>query len=217
MGYLQPTDYVNFGLDPSTTDDWVTAASALMESYCRRTSLNPTQYVERMRLTEGAQTLRLSYLPLTAIAPATSPLISINARYARPRRGELVYPIQSEIAWAFGLPGAWTAIDPTTVDWAFDTGELIFPMNILGLPYNEVAITYSAGLATIGNDVMSACAQIVKNMQATPTLNVKVDQAGHAADGIFFKFADRFAGGGAVAPLHRDQAGVSALRKESQK
>ena len=90
-------------------------------------------------------------------------------------RGEAnsVYPIQSEIAWAFGLPGAWTAIDPTTVDWVFDTGELIFPMNILGLPYNEVAVTYTAGLATIGNDVMSACAQIVKNMQATPSLNVK--------------------------------------------
>lgn len=173
MGYLQPTDYVNFGLDPATTDDWVTAASALMESYCRRASLSPAQYVERMRLTEGAQTARLSYLPLTAIAPATSPLVSINARYARPRRGELDYPIQSEIAWAFGLPGAWTAIDPTTVDWVFDTGELIFPMNILGLPYNEVAVTYTAGLATIGNDVMSACAQIVKNMQATPSLNVK--------------------------------------------
>jgi hypothetical protein len=97
MGYLQPTDYINFGLDPATTDDWVTAASTLMESYCRRTSLNPVQYVERMRLTEGAQTVRLTYLPLAAVAPATSPLVSINARYARPRRGELVYPIQSEI------------------------------------------------------------------------------------------------------------------------
>lgn len=173
MGYLLPTQYESFGLDPATTDDWVTAASALMESYCRRASLNPTQYVERMRLTEGAQTVRLSYLPLTAIAPATSPLVGINARYARPRRGELVYPIQSEIAWAFGLPGAWTVLDPTTIDWVFDTGELIFPMNILGLPYNEVAVTYTAGLATIGNDVLSACAQIVKNMQATPSLNVK--------------------------------------------
>lgn len=173
MGYLQPTDYSNFGLDPATTDDWITAASALMESYCRRSSLNQAQYVERMRLTEGAQTVRLSYLPLSAIAPATSPLIGINARYARPRRGEMVYPIQSEIAWAFGLPGAWTAIDPTTVDFAVDTGELVFPTNILGLPYNEVAVTYTAGLPVVGNDLLSACAQIVKNMQATPSLNVK--------------------------------------------
>jgi hypothetical protein len=173
MGYLQPTDYINFGLDPATTDDWVTAASALMDSYCRRASLNPAQYVERMRINEGAQTVRLSYLPLTAIAPATTPLVAIDARYARPRRGEIVYPMQAEIAWAFGLPGAWTVIDPATIDYVFDTGELIFPMNVLGLPYNEVAVTYTAGLAAIGNDVMSACAQIVKNMQATPSLNVK--------------------------------------------
>ncbi len=40
MGYLQPTDYENFGLASDTTDDWVTAASALMEAYCRRASLN---------------------------------------------------------------------------------------------------------------------------------------------------------------------------------
>lgn len=85
----------------------------------------------------------------------------------------MAYPIQSEIAWVFGLPGAWTALDPSTVDYVFDTGELVFPMNILGLPYNEVAVTYTAGVSTVGNDVMSACAQIVKNMQATPSLNVK--------------------------------------------
>ena len=173
MGYLQPTDYENCGLASDTTDDWITAASALIDSYCRRTSLNATQYVERMRMVEGAQTVRLSYLPLTPVAPATTPLVGINARYARPRRGELVYPIQAEIAWAFGLPGAWTALDVTTVDYVFDTGELTFPLSILSLPYNEVAVTYTAGFATIGSDVKSACGQIVKNMQATPSLNLK--------------------------------------------
>ena len=76
---------INFGLDPSTTDI-MTAASALMESYRRRVSLNPTQYVERMRLTEGAQTVRLSYLPLTAITPATSSLVTINGWYAATAR-----------------------------------------------------------------------------------------------------------------------------------
>ena len=42
---------------------------------------------------------------------------------------------------------------------------------MLGLPYNEVMITYTAGLATIGDDIKSACAQIVRNAQATPALN----------------------------------------------
>jgi hypothetical protein len=45
------------------------------------------------------------------------------------------------------------------------------PWNVLGLPYNEVSVTYTAGLATIGDDVKTACAQIVRNAQATPALN----------------------------------------------
>jgi len=41
---------------------------------------------------------------------------------------------------------------------------------VLGLPYNEVAVIYSAGLAIIGDDVKSACAQLVRNAQSTPAL-----------------------------------------------
>ncbi len=173
MGYLQPADYENFGLASDTTDAWITVASALIDSHCRRISLNPTQYVERLRLTSGSQAVRLSYLPLASIAPATSPLVNIQARYARPRRGQVLYPLQEEVAWAFALPGGWTQMDPSTVDFFAETGELILPLNVLGLPYNEVEVTYTAGLSTIPNAVMAACALIVKNAQATPGLNVK--------------------------------------------
>jgi hypothetical protein len=173
MGYLQPADYERFGLASDTTDAWITVSSALIDSHCRRPSLNPTQYVERLRFTEGSQTVRLSYLPLVPIAPATSPLVDIQARYARPRRGQMVYPLQEEIAWAFALPGAWTQMDSSAVDFVPDTGELIFPMNVLGLLYNEVQVTYTAGLSTIPDAVMAACASIVKNAQATSGLNVK--------------------------------------------
>jgi hypothetical protein len=83
------------------------------------------------------------------------------------------YPIQEEVLWAFSLPGTWTAVDPTTVDFDPNTGELTFPLNLLGLPYNEVEVTYTAGLATLPDAVKCACAQIVKNAQATPGLNVK--------------------------------------------
>jgi hypothetical protein len=171
--YLQPTEYQTYGLASNVTDDWITVASSLIDSHCRRISLNPTQYTERLRIVEGSQTARLSYLPLAPIAPATLPFVSIQARYAKPRRGEMVYPLQEEILWAFSLPGAWTTVDPTTVDFFADTGELIFPLNILGLPYNEVQVIYTAGLATIPNVIKCACAQIVKNAQATPGLNVK--------------------------------------------
>src|ERR1700756_433534 len=105
MGYLQPTQYESYGLSPDVTDDWITVASAMIDAHCRRPSLNPTQFTERLRLGGGAQPARLSHLPLTPIAPATSPLVSIRARYANPRRGQVVYPLQEEVLWAFSLPG----------------------------------------------------------------------------------------------------------------
>lgn len=173
MGYLLPTDYATYGLPADTTDDWITMASALIDSYCHRTSLNVTQYEERIRMTAHAQTVQLSYLPLVPVAPNTSPLISVQARYIRPRRGEMLDPVYEQIAWVFGLPGAWSTLNIADVDVVANTGELTFPINILGLPYNEVDVVYTAGLATIPYTVQVACAQIVKNAQATPGLNVK--------------------------------------------
>jgi hypothetical protein len=173
MGYLDPTEYISYGLTAETTDDWVAMASSLIEAHCRRQSLLVTQYVERMRLTAGSQAVRLSYLPLTPLAPATSPLVGIRVRYGRPRRGELQDPMLAQVAWAFSIPGSWSALDLTSVDLNAVTGDLTFPMNLLGLNYNEVEVTYTAGVAIIPPAVKVACAQIVKNAQATPAMNVK--------------------------------------------
>ena len=90
MAYLLPADYVNYGLPAGTTPDWVTAATALINSFCRRPDLNVIQYQERLRLVSGAQTVRLSYLPLAPLEGAASPLVAIQGRYGRPRRGETV-------------------------------------------------------------------------------------------------------------------------------
>jgi hypothetical protein len=171
MAYLQPADYTNYGLPAGTSADWITAATALINSFCRRPDLNVIQYTERLRLTSGAQAVRLSYLPLAPLGTATTPLVSIEGRYARPRRGEIANDILSEVAGVFSLPGQWAAIDPSTVDFDPNTGEITLPWNVLGLPFNEVAVTYTAGLATIGDDVKTACAQIVRNAQSTPALN----------------------------------------------
>jgi len=176
MAYLEPADYPNYGLPAGTTADWITAATALINSYCRRPDLNIIQYIERLRVTAGAQTVLLSYLPIAPLAPATTPLVGIEGRYAMPRRGELPREPLIEIAWAFSLPGQWTSIDPTIVDYDANTGELTLPWNVLGLPYNEVQVTYTAGLAAIGDDVKSACAQIVRNAQATPALNASMSR-----------------------------------------
>lgn len=173
MGYLLPAEYVQYGLTAETTDDWVTMASALMEAYCRRPSLMVTQYVERMRFTSDAQTVRLSYRPLALAAGAASALVDVQVRYGRPRRGELPDPFREQVAWAFSVPGSWNTLDVNSVDINETTAELTFPINFLGLNYNEVQVTYTSGLTVIPDAVKIACVQIVKNAQATPAMNVK--------------------------------------------
>ena len=171
MAYLQPADYPNYGLPDGTSADWITSATALINNFCRRPDLNVVQYSERLRLTSGSQTVRLTYLPLAPLGAASTPIVSLEGRYAKPRHGEMADGPLFDMVWAFSLPGQWTAIDAGSVDCDWSTGELTLPCNVLGLPYNEVMVTYTAGLAIIGDDVKSACAQIVRNAQATPVLN----------------------------------------------
>ena len=155
----------------STSADWITAATALINSFCRRPDLNVTQYTERLRVISGSRTVRLSYLPLAPLGSADQPFVSLEGRYAKPRRGEAIDNALVEAAWTFSLPGQWTTIDLGSVDVDPNTGELTLPWNVFGLPYNEISVTYTAGLATIGDDVKTACAQIVRNAQSTPALN----------------------------------------------
>jgi hypothetical protein len=143
----------------------------LINSFCRRPDLNVIQYAERVRMVSGSRTVRLSYLPLAPLGSASSPLVSVQGRYAKPRRGEALDLNLVEEAYAFSLPGQWTSIDTNSMDFDANTGELTLPWNIFGLPFNELAVTYTAGLAVIGDDVKSACAQIVRNAQSTPALN----------------------------------------------
>jgi hypothetical protein len=174
MNYLDTTEYLTYGLDAATDPSWVTAASAIIDAHCRRATLGVNQYEERLKMPPELNTVRLSYLPLVTVAPATTPIVSLQGRYGIPRRGEWPFPeLSLEFALVFALPGSWTAIDPTTIDIWADAGELTFPINALGLFFNEVDVVYNAGLATIPDGVKVACAQIVKNAQNTPGLNVK--------------------------------------------
>jgi hypothetical protein len=81
-----------------------------------------------------------------------------------------------QAAAAFSLPGQWIAIDPATIDFDPTTGELTLPANMFGLPFTEVSVTYTAGLTQIGDDIKSACAQIVRNAQSTPALNARASK-----------------------------------------
>jgi hypothetical protein len=177
MNYLATSDYSTYGLDPSTDPSWVTAASGIIDAHCRRVTLGVYQYEERLKLPPELNTVRLSYLPLVTVDPLPTPIVTLNGRYGIPRRGEWPFPeLSLEFALVFSLPGMWTAIDPTTIDIWMESGELTFPVNALGLFFNEVDVTYNAGWSTIPTPVQVACAQIVKNAQATPGLNVQSSQ-----------------------------------------
>lgn len=174
MNYLETTEYLTYGLEASTDSSWVTAASAIIDAHCRRATLGVNQYEERLKMPPEISRVRLSYLPLVTVVPATTPIVSLQARYGMPRRGEGLLPdVSVEFALVFGLPGSWSTIDPATIDIWAESGELTFPVNALGMYFNEVDVIYNAGLSTIPTGVKVACAQIVKNAQATPALNVK--------------------------------------------
>ncbi len=174
MSYLLPAQYQAYGLDVETPDGVVAMASALMETWCKRPTLLAAEYTERVRLIAGSQTVRLSYGPVFAGA-----LVSGRVRYARPRRGdENPAPGQNglfiqQVATAFGLPGTWSVLDVTTLDVYAGTREVTLPANLFGLAYNEVELSYMAGFVAVPDQVLQACAQIVKNALAIPALNVK--------------------------------------------
>ena len=169
MTYLDPSEYETYGLDKTTPAAIVAAASSLIDSHCRRGTLAVAQYTERLRL-GGRGGCRLSFLPLAPVAPATSPLVTVRARYGPPRDAT---ELALDAAQAFGLPGAWTELDPAQVDFDAATGELTFAPNALGLTFNEVEVAYTAGFDPIPEPVKHACAQIVRNALAAPALNVR--------------------------------------------
>lgn len=164
MAYLEPSEYAVYGLDADTADAWVDAASAMIEAHCRRDSLLVTSYTERLRVSRPWGTVQLSYGPAVQVT-------AVQARYSP--RFERREDMLLEYALMFGLPGQWVAVDPTTVTLDAVSRELQLPWNLLGMQYSEAEVTYTAGLVTAPDRLKVACAQIVKNAQATPGLNVK--------------------------------------------
>src|SRR2546425_4177811 len=174
MNYLSPSEYETYGLEATTPAAWVLAASTVIDAHCRRATLGVAQYEERLRIAAGRNTVRVTYVPLAVIAPATTPIVSARGRYAIPRRGEWPFDdISSDIALMFGLPGTWNAVDPAGIDVYADTGELTLPVNAVGLGYSEIDLAYTAGLAVISATVKGACAPIFRKSQSTPPLKVK--------------------------------------------
>ena len=175
MNYLSDSEYELYGMEPSTAASLVAAASTLINTYCRRPTFAISQYTERVRIASERNNLRLTYLPLAMVEGATSPLVSGRARYAMPRRGEdtPLWDMMQQVAMVYALPGTWVDLDVSGFDYFADTGEVSWLANPLGLGFNEMELTYTAGFAEVPDPIKFACAQIVRNAQANPALNVK--------------------------------------------
>lgn len=168
MVYLQPSEYALYGLDETTSDDLVSGASLLVNAFCKRSGLDVQQYIERWR---SRYSIRLSYLPTVAVAPATSCLVSVRGHIAR-RDPMLVEDVLAQSVQAFGMIGSWVDLDIAQMSVSA-TGELSLGSSLFGEHFDEVEVTYTAGWEVIPSAVKTACAQIVKNAQATPALNVQ--------------------------------------------
>ena len=117
MAYLQPADYPNYGLPDGTSADWITSATALINNFCRRPDLSVVQYTERLRLTSGSQSVRLTYLPLAPLGAATAPIVSLQGRYGKPRRGEMADGPLVEMVWAFSLDCGTSPPSRQSISW----------------------------------------------------------------------------------------------------
>lgn len=175
MNYLANSEYEAYGLEPDTPESWVSAASAIINAHCNRPTLCTSQFTERARLTPGRNVMRLTFLPLATPQGGTTPLVSGRARYGIPRRGDdlTMWEFVSEFAVTFGLPGTWIDLDVSSFDCFADTGEVSWLPNPLGLFFDEMELTYTGGFDQMPDPVKFACAQLVKNAQAMPALNVR--------------------------------------------
>ncbi len=174
MNYLSDSEYETYGLESATPESFVAAASSMINMYCRRPTLAIAQFTERIRVVPGRNNVQLTNLPLASASGATSPLVSGRGRYAPPRRGEDTTMWElAEIAMVYSLPGTWVDLDVTTFDYFADTGEVSWLGSPLGLAFDEIELVYTAGFSQVPDPVKFACAQLVRNAQATPALNVR--------------------------------------------
>ena len=60
MVYLSASDFESYGVDLATPSALIGAVSALIDAHCKRPTLAPVQYTERLRLMADASVVRLT-------------------------------------------------------------------------------------------------------------------------------------------------------------
>ena len=172
MAYLSADEYELFGLEETTPDSLVTAASDLIDAHCRRKGFGIAQYMERFRVGRS-RTVRLSYLPLATATGATSPIVQARGRYTGnvgDWAGEAA--LAAEVAQAFTTPNTWFSVPVNSLDLDLQSGEVMVCCGLLAPALRDLEVTYTAGYSAVPEAVKQACAKLVKNALATPALNV---------------------------------------------
>ena len=172
MDYLAADEYTEYGLEDSTAESLVQAASRLIDAHCHRQGLDIRQYVERFRVGFNC-IVRLTYLPLAAATGATSAIVDVRGRYARRNWRGGGNALAAEIATVFVTPNVWVEVPASALDIDANSGEVLVGIGPLSPSLSDLEITYTAGYSTIPAVVKTACARLVRNAQATPALNVQ--------------------------------------------
>ncbi len=172
MAYLSADEYTLFGLEETTPDSLVSAASDLIDAHCRRKGFGIAEYVERFRVGRS-RTVRLSYLPLASADGVSSPIVQARGRYLSSRRewaGST--ELAMEVARIFASTTRWASVSPDSLDVCVESGEVIVGGGLLSPALGDLEVTYTAGYNVVPQAVKQACAKLVKNALATPALNV---------------------------------------------
>jgi hypothetical protein len=172
MAYLSADEYTLFGLEETTPDSLVSAASDLIDSHCRRNGFGIAQYMERFRVGRS-RTVRLTYLPLASADGLSSPIVQARGRYTQ-RGGEWAgsTELTAELTQVFAASTGWTSVSPDSLDVDSASGEVIVGVGLLSPVLGDLEVTYTAGYKDAPQAVKQACAKLVKNALATPALNV---------------------------------------------
>jgi hypothetical protein len=172
MAYLSANEYTLFGLEETTPDSLVSAASDLIDAHCRRNGFGIEQYMERFRVGQS-RTVRLSYLPLASVDGVSSPIVQARGRYSRRGRGWMgETSLAVEVAQVFAMPTTWVSVSTNLLDLDAQSGEVIVGGGVLSPSLGDLELTYTAGYNVVPQAVKQACAKLVKNALATPALNV---------------------------------------------
>jgi hypothetical protein len=172
MAYLSAEEYTLFGLEETTPDSLVSAASDLIDAHCRRKGFGIAQYVERFRVGRS-RTVRLSYLPLAAADGVSSPIVQARGRYlSSTREWEGSTELAIEVAQVFATTRNWANVSPDSLDIDAEGGEIFVGTGLLSPALGDLEVTYTAGYNAVPQAVKQACAKLVKNALATPALNV---------------------------------------------